>query len=103
MSNVCKPCKIDETKVKYSLAKIHSRPEYGKCQCCGRIDKLNLDHCHKTGKYRGFTCKTCNVGFGHLGDSIEGLERALQYLKKQMNKATTASLKKLWEENAYPI
>ena len=26
--------------------------------------------------------QNCNVGLGHLGDSIEGLERALQYLKK---------------------
>ena len=82
MSNVCKPCKIDEAKVWYNLAKVHLRPEDSKCQCCGRIDKLHLDHCHNTGKYRGFTCKNCNVGFGHLGDSVEGLERALQYLKK---------------------
>ena len=29
-----------------------------------------------------FCCKNCNVGLGHLGDSIEGLELALQYLKK---------------------
>ena len=82
MSNICKPCKIDEAKIRYKLAKVHSRPADGKCQCCGRIDKLHLDHCHNTGAYRGFTCKNCNVGFGHLGDSVEGLERALQYLKK---------------------
>ena len=82
MSNVCRPCKTDEAKIRYNLAKIHTRPLDSKCMCCGRIDKLHLDHCHNTGAYRGFTCKNCNVGFGHLGDSIEGLERALKYLKK---------------------
>jgi hypothetical protein len=82
MSNVCKPCKLDAAKIRYKLAKIHSRPVDSKCMCCGRIDKLHLDHCHNTEKYRGFTCKNCNVGLGHLGDSVEGLERALEYLKK---------------------
>ena len=82
MSNVCKPCKIDEAKVRYNLAKIHSRLVDGKCMCCGRIAKLNLDNCHNTSKYRSFTCTSCNVGLGHLGDSIEGLERALHYFPK---------------------
>jgi hypothetical protein len=82
MSNVCRPCKTDQAKIRYKLAKIHSRPVDSKCMCCGRVDKLHLDHCHNSGKYRGFTCKNCNVGIGHLGDKIEGIERALKYLKK---------------------
>ena len=82
MSNVCRPCKADQAKNRYNLAKIHSRPVDGKCQCCGRIDKLHLDHCHNTEKIRGWVCKNCNVGIGHLGDKIEGIERALKYLKK---------------------
>ncbi len=69
-------------QIRYNLAKIHSRPLDSKCMCCGRIDKLHLDHCRNSRKYRCFKCKNCNVGFGHLGDSIEGLERALKYLKK---------------------
>ena len=81
MSNVCKPCKIDEAKIRYELAKVHSRLADGRCQCCGRIHKLHLDHCHNTKMFRGFCCKNCNVGLGHLGDSVGGLERALQYLK----------------------
>jgi len=82
MSNVCKPCKNEHGRIRYNLAKIHFRPLDSKCMCCGRIDKLHLDHCHNTENYRGFTCKNCNVGLGHLGDSVEGLERALEYLKK---------------------
>jgi hypothetical protein len=82
MSNVCKPCKNEHGRIRYNLAKIHFRPVDSKCMCCGRIDKLQLDHCHNTGAYRGFCCKSCNVGIGHLGDQIEGIERALHYLKK---------------------
>ena len=83
MSNVCKPCKIDHAKIRYNLAKQHQRPVSGaQCQSCGRVDKLHLDHCHNTETIRGWVRKNCNVGLGHLGDSIEGLERALRYRKK---------------------
>ena len=61
MSNVCRPCKTDQAKIRYNLAKIHSRPLDSKCMCCGRIDKLHLDHCHNTGTYRGFTAKTATL------------------------------------------
>ena len=42
MSNVCRPCKTDEAKIRYNLAKIHTRPLDSKCMCCGRIDKLHI-------------------------------------------------------------
>ena len=81
MSNVCKPGKIDEAKIRYEWAKVHSRPADGKYQCCGRIDKLLLDHCqHK--RWRVFCCKSCNIRMGHLMDCVEGMELALQYLKR---------------------
>lgn len=43
---------------------------------------MNLDHCHATGKFRGWLCRTCNLGIGQLNDNIEGLIRALAYLQK---------------------
>lgn len=43
--------------------------------------RANIDHCHETGEVRGILCTGCNTGIGHLGDNIEGLERALYYLK----------------------
>jgi phage/plasmid primase-like uncharacterized protein len=83
MSNQCKPCKQREMKIRYNLDKSHPRPPSGTpCDLCGRIDKLHLDHDHGTGKMRGFLCKQCNIGLGHLGDSEESIERALQYLKR---------------------
>jgi len=43
--------------------------------------QVHLDHDHTTGKIRGFLCMPCNVGLGMMGDSIEGLQRAMDYLK----------------------
>lgn len=41
----------------------------------------HVDHDHNTGKVRGILCHTCNTGLGKLGDRIETLEKALNYLK----------------------
>ena len=44
--------------------------------------KLFIDHCHKTGKFRGIICAMCNSGLGYFKDSIETLQSAIDYLKK---------------------
>ena len=55
----------------------------GYCDCCGiKEDPLCFDHCHDSLEFRGFICRSCNLGLGKLGDNIEGLEKALIYLKK---------------------
>jgi Recombination endonuclease VII len=43
---------------------------------------LNNDHDHSTGKFRGWLCSSCNTAIGKLGDTVEGLEAAISYLKK---------------------
>ena len=54
------------------------------CDCCKKSiytsRTLQLDHCHVTGRFRGHTCKECNISTGNLGDSIEGLMRVVRYL-----------------------
>ena len=40
------------------------------------------DHDHTTNKFRGWLCYQCNSAIGNLGDSIKGLTRALEYLKR---------------------
>lgn len=55
------------------------------CELCDRVlekGKVHLDHCHATGKFRGWLCNRCNLALGHLGDSIAGLERAIAYLRR---------------------
>ena len=43
---------------------------------------LAVDHCHKTGKVRGLLCDNCNRGIGLLGDTVESLTEAVEYLKR---------------------
>ena len=42
--------------------------------------RLNIDHCHTTGKVRGLLCDACNRAIGLLKDSQDLLEKAKQYL-----------------------
>ncbi len=53
----------------------------GKCKLCGKKATLVLDHCHKTGRIRGFLCHGCNLAIASLGDSLEGVMRAIVYLE----------------------
>ena len=82
MSNTCRPCKRTQTVTIYHLRKRHPQPPPGSpCECCGRIDKLQLDHAHGGSRpWRGWLCRSCNIGIGHLGDSTEGAAKALAYL-----------------------
>lgn len=50
------------------------------CAICGSQEPLCVDHDHETGVIRGLLCGRCNKGIGLLGDSLEGLERAVRYL-----------------------
>jgi hypothetical protein len=77
--------------------KKHGRPnppyaETGICECCSKPTKrsMDLDHDHDSGEFRGWLCTKCNRGIGYLGDSIEGLEMAINYLKNAYNKRTRA-------------
>lgn len=49
--------------------------------CKDSTKKLVLDHCHKTGKIRGFLCSSCNRSLGYLNDSIDNLKQAILYLE----------------------
>jgi Autographiviridae endonuclease VII len=55
----------------------------GSCGSCGKSgERLVVDHDHETGKIRGLLCQACNKGIGLLGDGIEGVWMALQYLHR---------------------
>ena len=60
-------------------------PEFGEpCECCGKPVYRNwlLDHCHDTGDFRGWLCKQCNTGLGNLGDNLQSLQLAVEYLQR---------------------
>lgn len=68
----------------------------GGCACCGAKQnasgkRLFVDHCHETGRIRGILCHNCNAGIGALGDNVEGLERAIEYLKGQTSWQTNSA------------
>jgi len=57
----------------------------GHCDSCGKKSNkpLHFDHDHSAWKFRGFLCPPCNLGIGLLGDNIQGLNKAIEYLNKQ--------------------
>jgi hypothetical protein len=56
----------------------------GVCEICQNPSKtkLGIDHCHETESIRGILCRRCNVALAALGDSMEGLMRAVEYLRR---------------------
>jgi hypothetical protein len=93
----CKKCHSDIEKGRQNAArkkwgkgsnKIRDNkpPEGTPCDCCGKPMThsgkfaMHFDHDHITEEFRGWLCKQCNVGIGNLGDDLEGLQRAIQYL-----------------------
>ena len=91
--NDCKACQYQVTREVKLLEKNHPCPddEY-QCPICNRKEKdLNhlfrdrrvwvLDHDHETKEFRGWICNPCNTGLSRFGDSVETLERAIEYVK----------------------
>jgi hypothetical protein len=52
------------------------------CGICGTKENLCYDHCHDTMDFRGVLCRSCNRAIGALGDTAEGVQKALNYLNK---------------------
>lgn len=57
----------------------------GMCALCRKAKKLGVDPDHETGRVRGLLCNGCNAALGNLGDTPEGLQGALDYLRRSMN------------------
>jgi hypothetical protein len=60
--------------------------QLGRCALCGSLPvgkkKLCLDHDHESGKVRGLLCTCCNTMLGNAHDSIEILDAAIAYLRR---------------------
>ena len=51
--------------------------------CHGPFEKSpELDHCHTTGRLRGWLCGKCNRMLGLVNDSTTILKEAINYLEK---------------------
>ena len=78
----CRECKRNAERIVNKLRKIAPlKPKV--CDCCGEVPiKWVLDHDHKTKKFRGWICESCNLGLGKFGDSLIKIKKAVEYLKR---------------------
>ncbi len=72
-----KQCNATEDQLRNSFT--------GFCGICGVPElecsrRLAMDHCHETGRFRGWLCGKCNQALGMFGDSEELLIDALHYV-----------------------
>lgn len=57
--------------------------------CMRQVKRLVLDHCHKTDKFRGLICCTCNSGIGMLKEDPKIFIEALKYLEYSQKNPNT--------------
>lgn len=81
------PVKVLEQARRCRKLPTPSRTAPVNCECCGIhqkdvVRRFALDHCHETGKFRGWLCGRCNTGIGSLGDDLEGVMKAVRYLRR---------------------
>lgn len=81
----CRACINHHKRIQRKLKK-EAPPRPGLCEICGKVPhKWVLDHDHKDDTFRGFLCDGCNTGLGKLGDNIQDVINALNYLLKVKN------------------
>ena len=62
----------------------------GLCKICNSNQSslkrgLAVDHCHINGTIRGLLCHSCNTALGSFKDSVELLEKAINYLNASID------------------
>ena len=81
----CRDCIRQQSRLRRQILKT-APPKPEICDLCGKKPahnkKIVLDHCHETNTFRGWLCDPCNVGLGNLGDNLEGLTKAVEYLQR---------------------
>jgi len=88
LNSACRPCHNHRVQVVTKLKQKHVQPPAGTpCECCGRVSKLFLDHSHDTDAFRGWICRECNSSIGLMGDSVQGVRKALTYLETRSTQA----------------
>ena len=81
----CRTCDKEYNR-SYRAAKKNAPPKPDHCECCGTKDKkLCVDHVFGEYVGRGWLCKQCNNGIGLLGDNLQGLLNAVNYLQTHGN------------------
>jgi len=63
----------------------------GRCEICGISEhncstKLHMDHCHTTGRFRGWLCRKCNTLLAKANDDCDILSSAIEYCRRSQRK-----------------
>jgi len=74
-----------------------------KCEICGSPPRyrkrLAFDHCHTTGKFRGWLCERCNSVLGYVKDNSELLRSLATYLDRNVHRGQIDWVEKVTIEN----
>jgi len=75
--------KIGILEMTYELFLDELNKQNNNCKICNNpMEKPQVDHCHKTGKYRGLLCVPCNNGLGVFENNKEAFEKYLDEVTK---------------------
>jgi hypothetical protein len=72
-------------KEQNGVCAICGKPETAVNTKTGNIQRLSIDHDHKTGKIRGLLCSQHNLGIGNFDDDENLLIAAAAYVRKHKN------------------
>jgi hypothetical protein len=86
----CRVCEgLDAKERKEGKKRAYPCPDH--CELCGDEFVKDrafgykapvFDHFHESGKFRGWLCKSCNIGLGQLQDSKDILKKAITFLER---------------------
>lgn len=63
-----------------------SRRKPKQCEVCGDDKRrIEFDHCHQRGVFRGWLCSGCNCALGQVGDDPNRLRKLIAYLERTKN------------------
>lgn len=58
------------------------RPRPDACEICANTNrKICYDHCHRTGRFRGWLCDSCNAALGMAAENPGILRRLADYIE----------------------
>jgi hypothetical protein len=71
-------------RYRYGVELSEIRPKPSLCEICNNpFPKIVFDHCHQSGRFRGWICDPCNTVLGLVKDDTDRLRALIHYLDGQ--------------------